>query len=195
MATDRLSAEQRAELARLEKAATPASEQSMLQDRWIEWRGSNGGKYSIAEFDREADQEFYYAFRNAAPALLAVAEEAERLRYELDAAHKRDWTASLCDRLNEIVRENMADFIDEVRDGPEASRMVKSLHGQYNHYKHRATAAESALAAANERAEAENKRLREALDCVLACGNDKCPHCEIKAHAALRPADAGEGVG
>ena len=43
-------------------------------------------------------------------------------------------------------------------------------------------------------AEAENTRLREALDCFLACGNDKCPHCEIKAHAALRPADAGEEV-
>ena len=59
------------EMERLEKAATAADEMTMLQDRWIEWRGKDGSKYSIAEFEREADQEFFYFARTFIPKLLA----------------------------------------------------------------------------------------------------------------------------
>jgi phosphopantetheinyl transferase len=63
----------------LERAVTPAPEQSMLQDRWIEWRGADGQKYSIAEFEREADQELYLAMRLH---LRAMLEEIRKCRVE-----------------------------------------------------------------------------------------------------------------
>lgn len=68
-------------------AATPAEHMSMRLDRWIECRDGEG-KQSIAEFEREADQEFFFAARTLLPEALAALEEerakTERLQSLID---------------------------------------------------------------------------------------------------------------
>lgn len=73
--------------------------------------------------------------------LLSAHDDAVRLRNALADAHENDWTASLCDRLNEIVRENTDDFTHEVKHGMDASGMIRVLHGLFNGYKASARAA------------------------------------------------------
>lgn len=57
--------------------------------------------------------------------------EIERLKATLEDAQRRDWTGSLCDRLNEIARENPGDF-RECHDGQSASCLIQQIHGHYN---------------------------------------------------------------
>jgi hypothetical protein len=91
-----MSREEMDELRRLEAAATPAAELSLRGEQWIERRAANGEKYSIAEFEHEADQELYYAARNALPRLLAT----------LDA--ERAANAKLRERLERLAKEAKA---------------------------------------------------------------------------------------
>lgn len=72
------------------EAATPAEECALRLDQWIEWRAPDGSeKYSIAEFERERDQEFWLVARTALPAALRLLAEArgevERLRALIDS--------------------------------------------------------------------------------------------------------------
>jgi hypothetical protein len=68
------------------EAATSFKEMSMRLDKWIEWRAGDGTeKYSIAEFEREADQEFFYFARKYLP----------------DAIHDRNVAKAEAERLDE----------------------------------------------------------------------------------------------
>lgn len=58
-------------------ASTPIEDQAMLQDKWIEWRGPSGEKFTIVEFEFERDQDFYYNFRKSAEALLKMARKLD----------------------------------------------------------------------------------------------------------------------
>jgi hypothetical protein len=71
--------DQLAEWDRLAAAASPAAELSMRLDQWIERRTAEE-KYSSAEFEHEADRDFYFAATTAVPALIA---EVRRLREAL----------------------------------------------------------------------------------------------------------------
>ena len=85
--------ERLAELEALANAATPANEMSMRLDEWIEWRSSDGiQKYSIAEFDREPDRDFFFHARTAMPELIS---EVRRLREEVAA--ERETCARIAD--------------------------------------------------------------------------------------------------
>lgn len=46
-----------------------------------------------------------------------------------------DWTGSLIDRLNELVRENRT-FFSECSDGHTASQLIQAIHGMFNYTKH-----------------------------------------------------------
>ncbi len=74
--------------------------------------------------------------------LFDAAEEAGRLREEVQRIARSDWTAPLCDRLNEFAREHGQ---PECKDGPTAADLVRVLHGYAGTLK------------------ADNERLREAL--------------------------------
>lgn len=125
------------------------------------------------------------------PAILATVREkdaeVERLRKCLSAAHDENWTASLCDRLNEIVRENASVLPSECRDGPSASDLIRVIHGKFNEYRAR-----------NAELEGENARLREveaAAETLLAYqGNRKEPECWDNLRAALASPKA-DGAG
>lgn len=62
--------------------------------------------------------------------------EVERWKNLWDREIKLNWTASLCDRLNELVRENRKHF-EECHDGPSASELIKQIHGWFNTYRHK----------------------------------------------------------
>jgi hypothetical protein len=66
---------------------------------------------------------------NTAVALFRT--ENERLKLALNDAYSQDWTASLIDRLNELVRENTI-FFTECHSGPSAADLIRVIHGQFN---------------------------------------------------------------
>jgi hypothetical protein len=67
---------------------------------------------SLADFDQAVDD------------IAALVAEVERRNDD-------DWTGSLIDRLNELVRENRV-FFDEVDNGKGASILIQQIHGQFN---------------------------------------------------------------
>lgn len=264
--TDRLSAEQRAELARLDDLVKPR----VLGCETTHARvGPRGGRMLVGLITSAfplSDGEFAYMTvdmsrllsmaRTHLRALLAAAEEAERLRAHLAEAEVEIKALAAPDPDDpddaDIIGHMLVDTVsnrvnegawhDEFREWYKPGEWLGShrgaasfLGGKFDALRERAERAEASEAStlsqsikhlreATERAEraeserdavqacydkqltatkeqrlracaaeAENTRMREALDCFLACGNDKCPHCEIKAHAALRPAGQGGG--
>ena len=59
---------------------------------------------------------------------------------ERDAAYENDWTASLLDRLNELVSENTK-YFSRVSTGPDGCDLIRNIHGVFNTIKHQRDAA------------------------------------------------------
>lgn len=91
-----------ADLDCLTALATPANGQTPRLDKWIEWRGKNGGKYSIVEFEREADQEWYHAVRQQIHTLLETVHQERVLRAALVEVRRCKQLQDCCQRHNMI---------------------------------------------------------------------------------------------
>ena len=159
--TDRLSAEQRAELARLEEAATPGKWRACPVNRekmgvcpCVSVFQEEGGIVLSASLDGWGDPEMNFdkttmeyrkemaanldlvaAFRNAAPALLAAAEEAERLRERVAAANER--ARVLAEEVNawrwwgtHELSEDMSNEATAVFDARDATDAACALEGE-----------------------------------------------------------------
>lgn len=69
---------------------------------------------------------------------------------------EQDWTGSLIDRLNELVRENRSLFA-ECRNGAEASDLITQIHGQFNHFRHTAADLQATVATLRQEKERVDK--------------------------------------
>jgi hypothetical protein len=58
-----------------------------------------------------------------------IAELESQLKSEMDL----NWTSSLCDRVNQILREHPVH--DEVKNGSECSSAIAAIHGYCGHLK------------------------------------------------------------
>lgn len=106
----------------------------------------------------------------------AALDEIERLRSRLAAAegelrqaHDRDWTPSLCDRLNIIARENQ---LPECKDGPTACDLLAVVSGMY--YTAR-TERDAARAEANMFKLAYSERVAQLTAHRVCCGTEHDP--------------------
>lgn len=77
--------------------------------------------------------------------------ERNEAKQQLAAEQENNWTASLCDRVNEFIREHRV--CDEVKDGPSCSKAISFLHGHAG-----------SLRVRKEGAEAELDQLRKVCD-------------------------------
>lgn len=127
-------------------------------NQWCCLYGDNlqSGVSAFGDTPDQASKNFDVAWLNQKCGALPPGErrigvaDVERLRAAYAVAVDEDWTASLCDRLNSLVRENTK-YFSECKDGPTAADLIQSIHGQFNQLRLQLAEAVAHLDAAQSR--------------------------------------------